>query len=103
MKSNRRYHVYFMANSTNVALYIGVTNDLKRRVFEHKHKPVKGFTAKYDINKLVETINPQWLDLYDRVWYARIMETDRFGAPIPSGLTRDDGIPDDAFSKHSFT
>ena len=53
MKSIRRYYVYFMANSTNVALYIGVTNDLKRRVFEHKHKLVKGFTAKYDINKLV--------------------------------------------------
>ena len=53
MKPSKQYYVYFMANKTNVALYIGVTGDLKRRVFEHKNKLVKGFTSKYNINKLV--------------------------------------------------
>ena len=86
-----------MVNRTNVALYIGVTSDLKRRIFEHNNKLVKGFTAKYDINKLVyyevyddpeeailrekrlkgsprarknklvESFNPQWSDLYDQI------------------------------------
>ena len=86
-----------MTNRTNVALYIGVTSDIKRRLFAHKNKLVKGFTEKYDIdklvyyeiyddpenailrekrlkgssrarkNKLVESLNPQWLDLYDRI------------------------------------
>jgi putative endonuclease len=42
-----------MANEINTVLYVGVTNDLKRRVFEHKEKIVDGFTKKYNINKLV--------------------------------------------------
>ncbi|OGO30399.1 MAG: excinuclease ABC subunit C [Chloroflexi bacterium RBG_16_56_11] len=97
MKSNKQYYVYFMANKTNVAVYIGVTGNLKRRVFEHKNKLVKGFTEKYDINKLVyyeiyydpenailrekrlkgssrtrknrlvASLNPEWLDLYDEI------------------------------------
>ena len=97
MKHSKQYCVYFLTNCTNVALYIGVTGDLKRRVFEHKNKLVKGFTSKYDItklvyyevcddpegailrekrlkgssrarkNKLVEVFNPQWIDLYDQI------------------------------------
>jgi len=97
MKFNKQYCIYFMVNRTNVALYIGVTSDLKRRIFEHNNKLVKGFTAKYDINKLVyyevyddpeeailrekrlkgssrarknklvESFNPQWSDLYDQI------------------------------------
>ncbi len=51
--ASRQYYVYILANSTNVALYLGVTNDLKRRVYEHKQKFVKGFAEKYDTNKLV--------------------------------------------------
>ncbi|MDP3297217.1 MAG: GIY-YIG nuclease family protein [Thermodesulfovibrionia bacterium] len=42
-----------MTNKNNTVLYTGVTNDLKRRVYEHKEKMVKGFTKKYNITKLV--------------------------------------------------
>ncbi len=48
-----RYFVYILANKTNTTLYIGVTNDLKRRVYEHKNKVHEGFSAKYNVNKLV--------------------------------------------------
>ena len=42
-----------MTNRNNTTLYTGITNDLKRRVYEHKEKMVGGFTKKYNINKLV--------------------------------------------------
>ena len=94
---NRQYYVYILANRTNVALYVGVTNDLKRRVYEHKQQLASGYTGKYDIdklvyyevldnpenaiirekrlkggsrarkNRLVESLNPQWRDLYDEI------------------------------------
>ena len=89
------YYVYMMANPSNKVLYIGVTNDLKRRVYEHKSKIIAGFTKKYNVSKLVyfehgidatgaierekhlkgwlrkkknpliETVNPEWKDLSD--------------------------------------
>jgi putative endonuclease len=86
-----------MTNDNNTVIYTGVTNDLKRRVYEHKEKFVKGFTKRYNIDKLVyyevcgdviaaisrekqikgllrskkiELIikeNPYWRDLYDEL------------------------------------
>ena len=49
----RIYYIYILANKNNAVLYTGVTNDLVRRVYEHKNKLVEGFTKKYRINKLV--------------------------------------------------
>ena len=87
------YYVYILANWSNKVLYTGVTNNLERRLYEHKNKLIKGFTEKYNINKLVyfdsatdvriaierekqikgwtrhkkndlvESINPKWNDL----------------------------------------
>ena len=47
------YYIYIMSNKHNTTLYIGVTNNLIRRVYEHKNKMTKGFTQKYNVNKLV--------------------------------------------------
>ena len=90
------YFVYILANSRNTVLYIGITNNLVRRVHEHKLGLIPGFTEKYNVNKLVyyeyfnhsETaiarekemkkktrakkesfinkINPSWKDLYNK-------------------------------------
>ena len=50
---DKQYYIYILSNETNTVVYTGVTNDLKRRVFEHKEKFVEGFTKKYNISKLV--------------------------------------------------
>jgi len=49
----KQYYVYIMTNKKNTVLYTGITNDLKRRVYEHKAKLVEGFTKRYNISKLV--------------------------------------------------
>ena len=47
------YYVYLLTNWNNRVIYLGVTNNLERRLYEHKNKLVKGFTEKYNVNKLV--------------------------------------------------
>ena len=92
----RQYYVYIMASYSRV-LYTGVTNDLCRRVYQHKHKLVEGFTSRYNVNQLVyyettgdvkaaierekqikgwrrekklaliEGLNPKWIDMSDEL------------------------------------
>ena len=92
-----RFFVYVMANKRNGTIYIGVTNDLARRVYEHRNKLIKGFTSRYGLRMvvyyevhqsiltalqretslkrwprkwkldLIESMNPQWRDLYEDI------------------------------------
>ncbi len=48
-----KYWVYILANKNNKTIYVGVTNDLNRRLYEHKTGMIKGFTWKYNVHKLV--------------------------------------------------
>ena len=59
MKTDNNYYVYITTNITDTVIYIGVTNNLPRRIYEHKNGLVEGFSKKYKINKLVyyETTN----------------------------------------------
>jgi putative endonuclease len=91
------YWVYLLANKPRSTLYVGVTNDLIRRVYEHREGLVKGFTARYGLQmlvyferydsphvaiqreknikhwsrawklRLIESANPQWRDLYNDI------------------------------------
>jgi len=47
------YYIYILTNTNYTVLYTGVTNDLVRRVFEHEKKILKGFTSKYNVDKLI--------------------------------------------------
>lgn len=97
MKHEHRYYVYILTTERNSALYTGVTNDLIRRVYEHKNNLVPGFTKRYNVHKLVyfeagedilaaierekqiknwvrkkkialiSTVNPDWHDLYNEI------------------------------------
>ena len=53
------YYVYILASRKDGAIYIGITNDLVRRIYEHRTKAVRGFTSKYNITRLV------WFEIYD--------------------------------------
>jgi len=94
---NKLPAVYILANKRNGTLYIGVTSDLIKRVWEHKQGIVEGFTKKYDVHRLVwyelhesmesaivrekrlkewkrnwkleliESMNPAWQDLYNTI------------------------------------
>ena len=61
---DKQFYVYILANKKNGTLYVGVTNDLIRRVSEHKSKLIKGFTSKYDVDKLV------YYEVYDNSYNA---------------------------------
>ena len=50
---DKQYYVYILASRKNGTLYIGITSDLIRRIWEHKNKVVEGFTSKYNVDKLV--------------------------------------------------
>ena len=92
--NNRQYYVYILFSKKNGTLYVGVTNNLLKRIWEHKNKVVEGFTQKYGVDKLgyyevyedinsaiarekqlksgnrksklelIELNNPDWQDLY---------------------------------------
>jgi len=94
---SKQYYVYIMTNSGNTVLYVGVTGDLMRRVYEHRSGFVDGFTKKYnavklvyyevcdDVNgaierekqikagsrmkkmQLINSVNRRWCDLYDQL------------------------------------
>ncbi len=53
LRGDDLYYVYMICNWNNKVLYTGVTNNLERRIYEHKNKLVDGFTKKYNVNKLV--------------------------------------------------
>jgi putative endonuclease len=53
------YYVYIIASRKDGAIYIGVTNDIVRRIYEHRTKAVPGFTSRYNITRLV------WFEIYD--------------------------------------
>jgi putative endonuclease len=104
-----QFYVYILTNKRNGTLYIGVTNDLIKRVFEHKEKLVEGFSKKYDIGflvyfestsdvnsaiqrekqikrwnrawklRLIEKDNPHWEDLYSKLIYCAGPPTKTFG------------------------
>jgi putative endonuclease len=80
----RSYYVYILASRIGGTLYIGVTSDLVRRVYEHRQKSVKGFTKKYDVDKLVyfeqfddaenAIKREKLLKKWNRAWKIRLIE-----------------------------
>ena len=92
-----QHYIYILASQKNGTLYIGVTTDLKKRIWQHKEKSVEGFTKQYGVNllvyyeiyddywdaanrekrmkkwnrdwkiRLIEEQNPDWLDLYEKL------------------------------------
>jgi len=58
------YYIYILTNKSNSVVYVGVTNDLVRRCHEHKIKLVKGFTEKYNVDKLV------YYEVFDQIDFA---------------------------------
>lgn len=57
------YYIYILTNANHTVLYTGVTNDLERRCNEHKQKRIKGFTQKYNVDKLIYFEQFEFIDL----------------------------------------
>ena len=53
MQQQKTYFVYILSNWNNKVVYIGVTSDLNKRIYQHKNKLIDGFTKKYNVTKLV--------------------------------------------------
>ena len=51
--NSANYYIYILANWNNKVIYVGMTNNLERRIYEHKNKILKGFSSKYKLNRLV--------------------------------------------------
>jgi putative endonuclease len=89
MRYNRTYYVYILASCRNGTLYIGVTNDLMRRVYEHKNDLVEGFTKRYGVHMLVHyevceskegaLIREKQLKKWSRAWKIRLIEETNSG------------------------
>ncbi len=79
------YYVYILSSAKNGTLYIGITNDLKRRVWEHKHDLIKGFTQEYEIHNLVyyeqtediesAILREKQLKKWNRIWKIQLVNT----------------------------
>lgn len=87
MKGNYyQFYVYILSNKKNGTLYIGMTDDIERRMFEHKHEIVEGFTKKYKLYKLMYFEQFQYVDdaikrekqlkNWNRQWKIDLIETD---------------------------
>ncbi|HCM45851.1 MAG: Excinuclease ABC C subunit domain protein [Parcubacteria group bacterium GW2011_GWD1_42_9] len=80
----RNYYIYILASKKNGTLYIGITNDLTRRVYEHKTDAVEGFTKRYAVHTLVyyeQTSDPvaaitreKQLKKWRRIWKVALIE-----------------------------
>ena len=82
------YYVYILASKRNGTLYIGVTNNLRRRIDEHKQKITQGFTSKYNVSMLVwfdstesiesALVKEKQLKKWNRAWKIKIIEEKNF-------------------------
>jgi len=80
------YYIYILASKKNGTLYIGVTSDLKKRIYQHKTKLVEGFTEKYKVDQLVyfeqtgdvtsAISREKQLKKWNRAWKIRLIEED---------------------------
>jgi putative endonuclease len=85
MPKDHRYFVYIMASARNGTLYVGVTNDMVRRYYEHREGLVPGFTKKYGIKTLVwfeehgdireAILREKRIKKWERAWKLRLIES----------------------------
>jgi putative endonuclease len=81
---SKYYYVYILSSQKNGTLYIGITNNLVRRVWEHKHKLVEGFTNRYEIHHLIyyevhdnpesAILREKQIKAWKRVWKLNLIE-----------------------------